>query len=95
MTYLVRLPLEALVVFFGISLVIYAMTHVLPGDPVAALAGDRPLSPSDALWTDAPHKDLLDTLVPDRRALQGREHADHRRTHGGHGRRDGPVGAGG
>ncbi|MFD4350374.1 ABC transporter permease [Streptomyces coelicoflavus] len=48
MTYLVRRLLEALVVFFGISLVIYAMAYVLPGDPVAALAGDRPLSPSVA-----------------------------------------------
>ncbi|MFJ6074506.1 ABC transporter permease [Streptomyces sp. NPDC093065] len=46
MTYLVRRLLEALLVFFGISLVIYAMTYVLPGDPVAALAGDRPLAPS-------------------------------------------------
>ncbi|WP_399880180.1 ABC transporter permease [Streptomyces sp. BBFR51] len=46
MTYLVRRLLEAMVVFFGISLVIYAMTYVLPGDPVAALAGDRPLAPS-------------------------------------------------
>ncbi|MEU9188999.1 ABC transporter permease [Streptomyces sp. NPDC048484] len=48
MTYLIRRLLEALLVFFGISLVIYAMTYVLPGDPIAALAGDRPLAPSVA-----------------------------------------------
>ncbi|MFI0480099.1 ABC transporter permease [Actinomadura sp. 9N215] len=46
MTYLIRRLAEALIVFFGVSLVIYAMTYVLPGDPIAALAGDRPLAPS-------------------------------------------------
>lgn len=46
--YLVRRFLEALLVFLGVSLVIYSMVYVLPGDPVAALAGDRPLPPSVA-----------------------------------------------
>ena len=33
-------------VLLGASLLIYAMVYALPGDPVRALAGDRPLSPS-------------------------------------------------
>lgn len=32
-------------VFIGATLLIYAMVFVLPGDPIAALGGDRPLSP--------------------------------------------------
>lgn len=32
-------------VFLGATLLIYAMVFLLPGDPVAALGGDRPLSP--------------------------------------------------
>jgi ABC-type dipeptide/oligopeptide/nickel transport system permease component len=33
-------------VLIGASLLIYAMVYLLPGDPVRALAGDRPLSPA-------------------------------------------------
>lgn len=33
-------------VFFGATLLIYAMVFLLPGDPVAALGGDRPVSPA-------------------------------------------------
>lgn len=33
-------------VLIGASLLIYAMVYALPGDPVRALAGDRPLSPA-------------------------------------------------
>ncbi|WP_099024885.1 ABC transporter permease [Mycolicibacterium palauense] len=32
-------------VFLGATLLIYAMVFLLPGDPIAALGGDRPLSP--------------------------------------------------
>jgi oligopeptide transport system permease protein len=31
-------------VFLGATLLIYGMVFLLPGDPLAALAGDRPLS---------------------------------------------------
>lgn len=34
---------ELLLVFVGVSFVIYAMVFALPGDPIAALGGDRPL----------------------------------------------------
>src|ERR1700758_2929492 len=33
-------------VFFGATLLIYAMVFLLPGDPIAVLGGDRPLSPA-------------------------------------------------
>ncbi|MFJ2175840.1 ABC transporter permease [Streptomyces sp. NPDC087851] len=46
--YPVRRLLEAVLVFFGVTLLIYWMVYALPGDPVAALAGDRPLAPSVA-----------------------------------------------
>ncbi|MDT5222960.1 MAG: oligopeptide transport system permease protein, partial [Mycobacterium sp.] len=35
-------------VFLGATLLIYGMVFLLPGDPVAAMAGDRPLSPAVA-----------------------------------------------
>ena len=35
-------------VFLGATLLIYGMVFLLPGDPIAALAGDRPLSPAVA-----------------------------------------------
>ncbi|WP_326688181.1 MULTISPECIES: ABC transporter permease [unclassified Streptomyces] len=43
---LLRRLLEAVLVFFGVTLVIYLMVYALPGDPVSAMAGDRPLTPS-------------------------------------------------
>ncbi|MGV8881596.1 MAG: ABC transporter permease [Rhodoglobus sp.] len=36
--------LELVIVFFGVTFVIYALVFALPGDPVRALAGERPLS---------------------------------------------------
>jgi oligopeptide transport system permease protein len=35
-------------VFLGATLLIYGMVFLLPGDPLAALAGDRPLTPAVA-----------------------------------------------
>src|ERR1700753_4453890 len=35
-------------VFLGPTLLIYGMVFLLPGDPIAALGGDRPLSPAVA-----------------------------------------------
>ncbi|MFT4122405.1 MAG: ABC transporter permease [Microbacteriaceae bacterium] len=34
------------IVFLGVTFLIYAMVFALPGDPIAALGGDRPLSQS-------------------------------------------------
>lgn len=42
--YLGRRLLQALPVFFGATLLIYAMVFLLPGDPILALGGDRGIS---------------------------------------------------
>ena len=44
--FVIRRLLLTIPVLLGASLLIYAMVYALPGDPVRALAGDRPLSPS-------------------------------------------------
>lgn len=41
-----RRLLQMIPVFFGATLLIYAMVFALPGDPVAALGGERQLSPA-------------------------------------------------
>ncbi len=44
--YIARRMLLAIPVLLGASFLIFAMVFALPGDPIRALAGDRPLSPS-------------------------------------------------
>lgn len=46
--YLVRRIAVMVPVFLGATLLIYGMVFLLPGDPIAALGGDRPLSPGVA-----------------------------------------------
>lgn len=41
--YVGRRFIELLIVFLGVTFIIYAMVFTLPGDPIAALGGDRPL----------------------------------------------------
>ncbi|VTR77682.1 ABC transporter permease [Cellulomonas hominis] len=41
--YLVRRVAELAIVFVGVTLIIYLMVFALPGDPIQALGGDRPL----------------------------------------------------
>jgi oligopeptide transport system permease protein len=43
--YIGRRVLSMIPVFFGATLLIYVMVFLLPGDPIAALGGNRPLSP--------------------------------------------------
>ena len=43
--YIVKRIGQMIPVFFGATLLIYAMVFLTPGDPVAALAGDKPLTP--------------------------------------------------
>jgi oligopeptide transport system permease protein len=43
-----RRMLSLIPVFFGATLLIYAMVFLLPGDPIAALGGNRPVSPGVA-----------------------------------------------
>jgi len=46
--YIGRRVLQMIPVFLGATLLIYAMVFALPGDPVAALGGDRGLNPAVA-----------------------------------------------
>lgn len=46
--YVVRRVAVMVPVFLGATLLIYGMVFLLPGDPLAALAGDRPLTPAVA-----------------------------------------------
>ena len=46
--YIARRIAVMIPVFLGATLLIYGMVFLLPGDPLAALAGDRPLSPAVA-----------------------------------------------
>lgn len=43
--YVLRRLLQMIPVFLGATLLIYAMVFLLPGDPIRALAGDKPLTP--------------------------------------------------
>ncbi|ORB74697.1 ABC transporter permease [Mycobacterium scrofulaceum] len=44
-SYIARRIAVMVPVFLGATLLIYGMVFLLPGDPVAAIAGDRPLTP--------------------------------------------------
>lgn len=44
--YVLRRLLQMIPVFFGATFLVYFMVFSMPGDPVAALGGDRPLSPA-------------------------------------------------
>jgi oligopeptide transport system permease protein len=41
--YLGRRAVELVIVFLGVTLIVFLMVFALPGDPIAALGGDRPL----------------------------------------------------
>jgi len=44
--YTVRRLIQMVFVFFGVTLIIYAAVWALPGDPIRALSGNRPMSES-------------------------------------------------
>src|ERR1700743_2955835 len=46
--YIARRVAAMIPVFLGATLLIYGMVFLLPGDPIAALGGDRPLNPAVA-----------------------------------------------
>jgi oligopeptide transport system permease protein len=46
--YVGRRVLQMVPVFFGATLLVYALVFLLPGDPIAALGGNRPLPPGVA-----------------------------------------------
>ena len=43
--YLIRRVLQFIPVFFGATFLLFALVFVMPGDPIRALSGDRPLAP--------------------------------------------------
>ncbi|RMI29303.1 ABC transporter permease [Nocardia stercoris] len=44
--YVLRRLLQMIPVFLGATLLIYAMVFLIPGDPIRALAGDKPMTPA-------------------------------------------------
>ena len=60
--FVVRRLLLTIPVLLGASFLIFAMVYALPGDPIRALAGDRPLSPAVAAQLRADYN-LNDPLV--------------------------------
>ncbi|TYB39302.1 ABC transporter permease [Actinomadura chibensis] len=60
--YALRRLLQAVPVFIGTTLLIYAMVFALPGDPIQALAGDKPV-PENVLQTLRERYNLNDPLL--------------------------------
>ncbi|MBO2463648.1 ABC transporter permease [Actinomadura violacea] len=60
--YVLRRLLQAIPVFIGTTLLIYAMVFALPGDPIQALAGDKPI-PANVLATLRDRYNLNDPLL--------------------------------
>ena len=60
--FVIRRLLLTIPVLLGASFLIFAMVYALPGDPVRALAGDRPLAPAVAAQLRADYN-LNDPLV--------------------------------
>ena len=60
--FVIRRLLLTIPVLLGASFLIFAMVYALPGDPIRALAGDRPLSPAVAAQLRADYN-LGDPLV--------------------------------
>ncbi|MFR9752616.1 ABC transporter permease [Nocardia sp. 004] len=44
--YILRRLLQMIPVFLGATLLIYALVFLIPGDPIQALAGDKPMTPA-------------------------------------------------
>jgi oligopeptide transport system permease protein len=44
--YVARRMLQAIPVFFGATFIVFAMVYAIPGDPIRALNGERPISES-------------------------------------------------
>ncbi|RKS67776.1 peptide/nickel transport system permease protein/oligopeptide transport system permease protein [Actinomadura pelletieri DSM 43383] len=60
--FVLRRLLQAVPVFFGTTLLVYAMVFALPGDPIQALAGDKPV-PENVLRTLRDRYNLDDPLL--------------------------------
>ncbi len=60
--YFIRRMLEIIPVFFGATFLIFAMVFALPGDPIRALAGEKPLS--EAVQREFREEYHLDESLP-------------------------------
>jgi oligopeptide transport system permease protein len=81
--YIVRRIAAMVPVFLGATLLIYGMVFLLPGDPVAALAGDRPLTPAVAAQLRARYHLDDPFLLQYLRYLGGVLHGDLGRSYSG------------
>lgn len=70
-------------VFLGATLLIYGMVFLLPGDPLAAIAGDRPLTPAVAAALRARYHLDDPFIVQYLRYLGGVVHGDLGRAYSG------------
>ena len=70
-------------VFLGATLLIYGMVFLLPGDPLAAIAGDRPLTPAVAAALRARYHLDDPFIVQYLRYLGGVAHGDLGRAYSG------------
>jgi peptide/nickel transport system permease protein/oligopeptide transport system permease protein len=60
--YVARRLLQAVPVFIGTTFIIFALVYALPGDPIRALSGDKPVSP--AVYTELQNRyNLNDPLL--------------------------------
>ncbi|OBH87878.1 MULTISPECIES: ABC transporter permease [unclassified Mycobacterium] len=81
--YIVRRIAVMVPVFLGATLLIYGMVFLLPGDPVAVMAGDRPLTPEVAAQLRARYHLDDPFLVQYLRYLGGVLHGDLGRSYSG------------
>ncbi|CAM4109154.1 Dipeptide transport system permease protein DppB [Mycobacterium basiliense] len=81
--YIARRIMAMVPVFLGATLLIYGMVFLLPGDPVAAIAGDRPLTPAVAAQLRARYHLDDPFLVQYLRYLGGLIHGDLGRAYSG------------
>jgi oligopeptide transport system permease protein len=81
--YIARRIAVMIPVFLGATLLIYGMVFLLPGDPLAAIAGDRPLTPAVAAALRARYHLDDPFLVQYLRYLGGVLHGDLGRSYSG------------
>ncbi|WP_374024095.1 ABC transporter permease [Mycobacterium sp. HNNTM2301] len=81
--YIARRIAAIVPVFLGATLLIYGMVFLLPGDPVAAIAGDRPLTPEVAAQLRARYHLDDPFVVQYLRYLGGVVHGDLGRSYSG------------
>jgi len=81
--YVVRRIAVMVPVFLGATLLIYGMVFLLPGDPIAAMAGERPLTPAVAAALRARYHLDEPFLIQYLRYLGGILHGDLGRSYSG------------